>query len=206
MAQPLQHRGKEMGTTLPAPLKPEHGGRENRGEKRQQLGAEPASSWGERLEKDRVCIVPWGSHCPTLPDTLLTPFLLLRTALPPPAGTLIPTQHSSDSTLRPLSLVGHMGMGLVEPQQGTARAVPGLTSASSLVNPKSSRKKMRTKTKGTAQLHGWVMGLTPHSLYPTPVPWPAPSALPQAVAFSPPTSFSQTSSPVEWDWGSARTE
>lgn len=58
VAQPLQHREKEVGATLPAPLKPEHGGRENRGEKRQQLGAEPASSWGERLEKDRVCIVP----------------------------------------------------------------------------------------------------------------------------------------------------
>lgn len=84
--------------------------------------------------------------------------------------------------------------------------MPSVTSASSLVNPKSSRKKMRTKTEGTAQLHGWVMGLTSHSLYPTPVPRPAPSALPQAVAFSPPTSFSQTSSPVERDWGSARTE
>lgn len=73
MVQPLQHRGKEVGETLPAPLKPEHGGRENQGEKRQQLGAETASSWGERLEKDRVCIVPWGSRCLTVPDTLLTP-------------------------------------------------------------------------------------------------------------------------------------
>lgn len=87
MVQPLQHRGKEMGTTLPAPLKPVHGGRENRGEKRQQLGAKPASSGGERLEKDRVCIVPWGLHCPMLPDTLLTPFLSLRTALLPLQGT-----------------------------------------------------------------------------------------------------------------------
>ena len=80
MAQPLQHRGKEMGTTLPAPLKPEHGGRENRGEKRQQLGAELASSWGERLEKDRVCIVPLGLRCPRVPDTLLMPFPSPRTA------------------------------------------------------------------------------------------------------------------------------
>lgn len=85
MVQPLEQRGKEMGTTLPAPLKPVHGGRENQGEKRQQLGAKPASSGGEWLGKDRVGIVPWGLHCPTLPDTLLTPFLSLRTALPPPA-------------------------------------------------------------------------------------------------------------------------
>lgn len=62
-----------MGATLPAPLKPEHGWRENRGEKRQQLGAEPASSRGERLEKDRVCIVPWVSRCPAVPHTLLAP-------------------------------------------------------------------------------------------------------------------------------------
>lgn len=85
VVQPLEHRGKEMGTTLPAPLKPVHGGRENQGEKRQQLGAKPASSGGEGLGKDRACIVPWGLHCPTLPDTMLTPFLSLRTAWPPPA-------------------------------------------------------------------------------------------------------------------------
>lgn len=56
-----------MGTTLPAPLKPVHGGRENQGEKRQQLGAEPASSGGERLGKDRVCIVPLGLALPYTP-------------------------------------------------------------------------------------------------------------------------------------------
>lgn len=97
-------------------------------------------------------------------------------------------------------------MGLVESQQGTESAVPHLTSASSLVSPKSSRKKTGTKTEGTVEPHGWVMGLTPHSFYPTPVLWPAPSALPQAVTFSLPTSFSQTSSPAEQDWGSARRE
>lgn len=85
MVQPLQHRGKEMGRTLPAPLKPVHGGQENRGEKGQQLGAKPASSGGKWLGKDMVYIVAWSSHCPTHPDTLLTPFLSLRTALPPPA-------------------------------------------------------------------------------------------------------------------------
>lgn len=69
-----------MGTTLPAPLKPEHGWRENRGEKRQQLGAEPASSRSERLEKDRVCMVPWGSPCPAVPDALLAPLPSPRTA------------------------------------------------------------------------------------------------------------------------------
>lgn len=68
MAQPLQQGRKEVGTTLPAPLKPEHGWRENQGEKRQQLGAEPASSQGERLEKDRACIVPWGSALPCSPS------------------------------------------------------------------------------------------------------------------------------------------
>lgn len=49
---------------------------------------------------------------------------------------LTPTKHSPDSILCPASLVGHVGMGLVEPQQGTVGAMPGLTSASSLVNPK----------------------------------------------------------------------
>lgn len=79
MVQPLQHT-VNTGTTLPAPLKPEHGGRENRGEKRQQLGAEPASSWGERLEKDSVCISPLGLCCPTVPATLLVPLLSPRMA------------------------------------------------------------------------------------------------------------------------------
>lgn len=91
-----------MGTTLPAPLKPEHGWRENRGEKRQQLGAEPASSRSERLEKDRVCIVPRGSPCPAVPDALLAPLPSPKDGflqpLPPEALTkrraLLPVQHS----------------------------------------------------------------------------------------------------------------
>lgn len=92
MAQPLQHRGKEMGTTLPAPLKPEHGGRENRGEKRQQLGAEPASSRGERLEKDSVCIVPGACTAlqPQIPARALaaTQDGLLQPGAPTPTLTL----------------------------------------------------------------------------------------------------------------------
>lgn len=73
----------------------------------------------------------------------------LRLALPyaprHPADTFSVTEDSF------ASLAGNMRMGLVEPQQGTEAAMPGMTSASSLVSPKNSRKKMGTKTEGTAK-------------------------------------------------------
>lgn len=126
MAQSLEQGRREVGTTLPAPLKPEHGWRENRGEKRQQLGAEPASSRSERLEKDRVCIVPWGSRCPAVPDTLLARLPSPRTAFSNRGRDFYP-RHSPNAV----------------PAPRTALAVPGLTPAS--MKPKGSREKVGTE-------------------------------------------------------------
>lgn len=125
-------------------------------ERSDKLGAEPASSQGEWLEKDRVYIVPWSLRCPTVPDTLLTPSPSLRTASSSLGHDSHP-RHSPNDMLCPAPFAAHTedgASGAAARCCGCQAAVPGLTPASSPLKPKSSREKVGTEAKGTAQPRG----------------------------------------------------